>query len=167
MSGSKFDKLLADLFPPMKQPTLPSEVVDAVQHCTNAEQQKKIQEWLRKAPDKNAVDASGHTLLHHATLAGRVKMVEYLVKQRLNPNAEDDKGYTPLILAIEQVHQVDANKRQLILSYMNYLLQLGARPVSKGVFPQSGMNIAALHGDLDIIKLLERYNTPLNEDIML
>jgi ankyrin repeat protein len=167
MAGSKFDKLLADLFPPMKQPTLPSEVIDAVKHCTNTEQQKKIQEWLRHTADKNAVDASGHTLLHHATLAGQVKMVEFLVKQRLNPNAEDDKGYTPLIWAIEKLYQAEANKRQPILNCMSYLLEHGARPVSSGIFPQSGMNIAALHGDLDIIKLLERHNTPLNENIML
>lgn len=50
---------------------------------------------------------------------------------------------------------------------MNYLLENGARPQSTGVFPQIGMNIAALNGDLEVVKLLERHNTPLNNDTML
>jgi ankyrin repeat protein len=47
----------------------------------------------------NIKSKNGATLLHAAAFAGRADMVEWLIDQGIDVNAEDDRGRTPLSLA--------------------------------------------------------------------
>lgn len=158
-------KLLSDLFPRPKPPTLPAEVIEAVRLYNKPVHQDVIKDWLKK-DDKNAVDSEGRSVLHHATLAGRSTLVSFFLGKGVKKELEDSRGYTPLILAAQEVHGMTPEKRHAVLACMKQLLVAGARVVSSGVFPQVAVNVAALNGDLETLELLERHGAAIDEDIM-
>lgn len=154
-----------DFFPRPKPATLPRNVINAVCLYNQPEHQVAIKEWL-KQNDLNAVDSNGYSILHYAALSGRTKLVEFFLKKGVQKDLEDSRGYTALILAAQEVHAMTGIKRKSVHECMQQLLTHSARTVSSGPLPQVAMNLAALNGDLETLKLLEQHGAALNEDIM-
>jgi hypothetical protein len=56
--------------------------------------------------DLTTQDANSQTILHKAVSAQNVGTVHYILQRGvINPNAADDKGNTPLHLAVKQLQQ--------------------------------------------------------------
>jgi hypothetical protein len=160
-----FKLLLADLFPRPKTATLPAAVIEAVRLYNLPQHKELLSDWLKKK-NKNAVDAEGLSLLHHATLAGRTQLVAYFLQKGLQKDLENVNGFTPLILAVQQVKEMKPDLRKKVITCIETLLKAGAKMNSTGVLPQIAVNIAASNGDLDVLKQLEAHGAQLNEDVM-
>lgn len=68
--------------------------------------------------DLTGRDEKGCTLLHHASNAGCIQIVDYLLNQGLNPKERDGVGRTPLSYAAAEGSQVVTRR----------LLGLGVNP---------------------------------------
>lgn len=97
--------------------TLDRSLRDAVFVGTAAE----VRDSLRKGADPRAVDRFGTTLLMHAAVRGKVKVVESLLRAGANPDARDEDDQTALFFAArgcsEPVvsrllkHRIEVNQR--------------------------------------------------------
>ena len=152
-----------DLFPRPKPATLTPEIIEAVRVLDREEHRRLIADWVKT--NKNGVDSEGRSILHHAVLAGKPKLVKYLLDKGVGKDARDNTNFTPLILAAQEVHSMGA-KRDVVLACMRELLEVGAQVISYGVLPRVAVNLAALNGDLETLKLLESYGASLNDDAM-
>jgi len=162
------------LFPKQKPATLPQEVIDAVRLYTQEEHKTILADWLKNG-ERNAVDAEGHSLLHHCVAAGKSNLLTFLLKKKLQQDLEDNRGFTPLIYGVLEIGRRDSISgecqtssalRTSILSCIDVLLQNHAVTVSSGIFPQVAVNVAAVNGDLETLQLLQRFGAPINEDNM-
>ena len=153
------------LFPRPTPPTLPDEVIEAIRLYNKRSHQEVLERFL-KSGDKNAVDANGRSVLHHAALFGKEALVTYFLKKGLDKELEDERGYTPLILAVNEVSNMPPAARTKVMACIETLLKARAQVISTGVFPQVAVNLAAVSGDVDVLKLLAHYGAALNDDVM-
>lgn len=161
---------LFSLFPASKPATLPREVIEAASLYNTETHRSVLKEWL-KSQSKNAVDEAGRSLLHYATVGGRLKLVNYFIDKKKFPiEFEDGEGYTALIYAVQQLainKDMAKKQRDDIVACIDALLQKKAKVVSSHpVFPQVAVAIAAQFGDLEVLQLLEKHGASLKEEFM-
>lgn len=60
---------------------------------------------LVNGADVNAKDKVGDTPLHHATHAGKIDVVQFLISKGANVNAQSNDGSTPLDVAMDAGHE--------------------------------------------------------------
>jgi len=91
-----------------------------------------------------ATDERGNTLLHYAVEKKNKDAVKVLLDKRSDPNAQNNSGFTPLVLAII------AGERGLV----SLLLENGASPSKVVALDTSPLTCAAFYGYYDITKSL-------------
>ena len=158
-------RLFAELFPRPKPATLPAEVIEAIR-LYNKPCHKEILAAFMKSGNKHAVDSEARSVLHHAVLFGKPFLVTYFLQKKVHIELEDNRGYTPLILAAQEVCGMHPSLRAKVMACMEILLEAKAHVISTGLFPQSAVNLVAAAGDLEVLLLLERHGAPLNDDNM-
>lgn len=164
-SASSLLGLLSGLFSRPRPARLPAEVIEAIRLYNTPRHQEILAEFMR-SENKHAVDSEGRSVLHHAVLLGKAPLVAYFLKKGVHKELEDNKGYTPLILAAQEVCEMRPPLRAKVMACMEILLQAKAKLVSTGPLPQIAMNLVAAAGDLDVLKFLELHGAPLNDDII-
>jgi uncharacterized protein len=99
----------------------------------------------RKAA-REGVDQAGRTPLHYASHEGRLSEVQQLLRERADPNAQDDNGWTPLHFAA-QACAADVAAA---------LLQAGANPELRDSYGNTPLFRAVFesHGDGSVIAVL-------------
>lgn len=96
----------------------------------------------------NCTDKEGNTCLHIAVLYGQTKSAEILLKYKLDVNAANAKGLTPLYLLVEQIVKYSRNEQALLNQYQlaRLLIQANANVNIKVKDVTLGGNkIAVLH----------------------
>ncbi|XP_078159764.1 ankyrin repeat family protein [Carex rostrata] len=90
-------------------------------------------------------DANNRTALHFAAREGRTDVCEFLLGElKLEPDARDDDGETPLIHAARQGH----------FGTVKYLLEQGANPSASSNLGATALHHAAGIGNIEIMELL-------------
>jgi hypothetical protein len=73
----------------------------SLQSAIAADDVDRVKQWLSPGTPINQRDTSGRTPLEHAIIAGRERIVAFLVLRGADPLQRDAQGKTPLMLAIE------------------------------------------------------------------
>lgn len=103
--------------------------------------------------DVDAVDSSGRTLLFYAARYGQLDVATQLIQTGCSPNEKDLLGNTPLHEAIEKGH----------LEIAEILLKEGSADVNMiGFNGETPLMAAVSRGQLDALKLLDRYGADVN-----
>ena len=105
--------------------------------------------FLKKYPE--IVKRFGSMLIFNAITYEKETVVEYLLKQGIDPNSVDSLGYTPL-------HQTAFDDRPAIAEI---LLKNGADVNSAKTKGMTPLHIAAENEYVDVIKVLVKYNAKL------
>ena len=111
----------------------------------NEGESNEVEKGLAQNPGLiNMTDSSGTTALHTAASSGNYSMIEMLLIMGGDTEAATEQGYLPLHLA---AMSGNAEATELILSWMP---QLDPAVIAELY------HIAAIHGHLDVLKLLHR-----------
>jgi len=114
-----------------------------------------VSSTMVQANDKATLKANdflSQNTLHDAVRSGDIDLVEYLVKQGIELNEQDDYGYTPLHLAV-RLHDLNITK---------YLLDVGANPNTHDTYKDTPLLDATRNDDTKIAKLLICNNSDRN-----
>ncbi|KAL8727199.1 MAG: hypothetical protein Q9181_005801 [Wetmoreana brouardii] len=95
--------------------------------------------------DLYASDTYGRTLLHGAAVNGHAEIVRLLIEKGLDKDAQDTSGRTPL-------HEASRNGKADVVKA---LLTLGANSSLKDRWDRSAWDVAWLHGQIEVMLLLE------------
>lgn len=87
---------------------------------------QSVKELLKENINLEAVDPhSGFTALHTAALRGNSEIMALLLEKKMDPNASDRAGYTPLHAAVDALHITTKDMRNQAAT-IKKLLQAGA-----------------------------------------
>ena len=116
------------------------------------DQLAKISDYQTKFPE----ESSGGTLLSYAAKEHRLPIVELLInKYKHDVNHQDDRGHTPLMLAIIYGRSnVCGQSKPEAYNTIKFLLNNGARTDLKDKFGHTALDFAQYHLS-NIIKLLQ------------
>jgi len=111
-----------------------------------------VKDFIRKYPEAiNIKDSEdGITLLHYAVMnnrnvnKGNIDVVKLLISQRADVNAKDNKGITPLHLAVIKCN-IDVAK---------LLISKGADVNATDKYSRTPLHYVAFQGNIDLAKLL-------------
>jgi hypothetical protein len=112
-----------------KAAPIPASIVEVTEIlCTalkskNSKKLRQIVKWVESGGDLDWRSPNGWTLLHLSVLSGNEKMVRFLIKHGADIEATDERGDTPLTLALED-RWIQAWNPLVVKS----LLKLGADP---------------------------------------
>ncbi|KAI8989477.1 26S proteasome non-ATPase regulatory subunit 10-like protein [Pilobolus umbonatus] len=90
--------------------------------------------------------------LHWASSGGHVDIVVYLLNKGVSINAQDDAGWTPLMIAVSAGHT----------DVVRTLLEKGADVSLENQIGQSALHYAASKNRTEICRLLLEYKAPVN-----
>lgn len=126
--------------------TMLSEIIKEIKsgQCKLSQVKKLVHEMEDLGIDINSKKYRGRTLLHYAVNAHEEKVVEFLIKEGLNPEICDDNYNTPLLDAIINND----------LSMVKILVECGASLNTTGEFEQTPLHLGVVTNNLDIIKYL-------------
>lgn len=167
---SKLWDFLTDPKNKPKKATLPTNVIEAVKQYKTEQHQTDLKNWLQTEQDKSQVDEHGNTLVHIAALAGHDKVMAFLVKKGVNPNALNNKGSNVLICLIEELPKIkDKPKlRASLLACIEQCFECKVDPMcSDGILDKPAMACAVVTGDLELVKLLVRKGVDVNQNGLL
>ncbi|KAI1132242.1 ankyrin repeat-containing domain protein [Nemania abortiva] len=103
----------------------------------------------------NAQDSAGKTALWMACEHNNEKMVEFLLDNNADPNIPSTKNQTPLLIAVDMRSSDSSHRRKLNrLRIIEMLLKRGANSNQADNLGKTPLHTAALHGHLDVVKLL-------------
>ena len=117
---------------------LPSNITDAAYN----DDHEAIQRWF--APNPDARDSHGKTLLLHAAITGSCKTMRVLLDNAATVDLANRDGRTPLHIAATNGHCTAAA----------LLLDHGAQVEARCYFGRSPLVYAAIYGRYDMIRLL-------------
>lgn len=108
-----------------------------------------LQLLISRGANLDAQDCHERTPVGHAARMGKSKTLQYLLACGADPNLADDWGITPLLEAVQQNHH----------KVLQVLLQDDRVLPFKDVGKMPTLHAAALHGDLETLRLLAAHNT--------
>jgi len=111
----------------------------------------ETEEWTKV----NGRTKTGYTAINFAAFDGSLKILQLLVEYGGNVNICSYSNVSPLHRAITKKH----------IDVVEFLLENGADVDKNDDNKRTGLHIAALSGELEIVKLLCKYNASLNLDI--
>jgi ankyrin repeat protein len=97
------------------------------------------------SPFELSPDMNGETILHLAAAYGRSQIVEFLIKQKLDLEAQNNEGYTPVFVA-----GLCRN-----LEVVKLLLAYGANPSHKNNYGETLIHFFVRKNCLDGLKLID------------
>ena len=110
-----------------------------------------------KVIDIDARGPEGRTALHAAAIEGHVDVIELLLTNGADINAESETGATPLVLAAENGK---LETLQFILQHKDKIANIEAKGVGGG----TALHVAAREGHVDIIELLFTNGADINAE---
>ncbi|KAJ8119223.1 hypothetical protein ONZ43_g3785 [Nemania bipapillata] len=113
----------------------------------------------------NYTEATGKTALWMACENDNEKMVEFLLDNNADPNITSAKNQSPLQVAVAMRSSDSNRKRQISRRrIIEMLLRRGADTNQRDNLGNTSLHTAALHGDLEVVKLLLHpdYKTEVN-----
>jgi ankyrin repeat protein len=145
---------------------IPPNIINATINFNQMDSQTIVINWL-ETNDIHCQDANGLSLLHYAVSNGHIALLELLISKDFDINLEDRKGENALIHVIGNLPQVSQEARIKIIPCIDRLMRHGIQVSNDDILcPKSATCLAALQGDLEIIKLLEQYGVDLDEDAL-
>jgi hypothetical protein len=146
-----------------KQPTLTPAIIGVVSRYDqdNQDHQSAVDHWLELNPI-DAIDDKGLTLMHHAVASGKLDLLKYFILDKACAfEMEDETGLTPLLYAVQSLK--NSVHRKPVLDCVRFLLSQNAKPVSSHpIFKKTAAAIAAVQGDLEVIKMLDEHHVNLD-----
>lgn len=127
--------------------TLQNEI--AFREAMTSQNFKKGEELLALGVSVDCADKNGFAALHHASQAGEIKTVTFLLNHEANINAEGLLGETAYLLADNDV-------------MASYLLQKGAEKIDKSKYGVTPVMLAARHGRINRLKTLLKNGADVN-----
>jgi ankyrin repeat protein/predicted DNA-binding WGR domain protein len=127
---------------------------------------------VRKGVSLHARNLQGHNALHCAAICGSTPMIQLLLEQRIDPDAKDEAGRTPMMLAAQNLNydallllfdqtkaknEQDSHGRNVLhyLCHMPNISDVDFRPLLERVSQHVDANEADSHGKLPLHYLLK------------
>jgi len=100
------------------------------------------------------IDLYGNTKLHSAIRSdAEQSLVDVLLKDGMDPNAQNEKGQTPLHLAVESIYQPNP--------CIQMLLEAKADPNIKDRLGNTSLHCAVRNDNQKVVELLQKYQADL------
>lgn len=136
MNRTMFDEIISDMFTPGK--------TSLFYNTKLITPDKDIIERIKLLGDLEQKDRDGRTLIINAACYSRNEIMNYLLNQGVNVNAEDNNGFTALHFSVMANNYLGVEK----------LIKSGANVNAKNVFGNNILLVTDLKTDLRIFRLL-------------
>lgn len=85
------------------------------------EETPELLEMIEALENVEFMDSKGLTYLHIAALNHKLEIIKLLLKKGANPNCEDNKGGSPILMALGRIHEKNA---EILKTFLDYGLNL-------------------------------------------